>query len=156
MCIRHLFFCSLSPTKLKFSFVYSFFNFAAKKYLKNQGCILEQFFVCQSCSQLNRLSNSVHNTPVYCSFQAVKVYQSRNFHFFYPFFDFGGHFGMKKVLLNYGFLIFFKIFVKFSLVLLYPYLSFHLKSGKIIFRCRFYQNFLCFLIFLTKIVQRHT
>ena len=71
-----------------------------KKILKNQGCILEQSFVLQGCSQLNKLSNSVHNTPAYCSLQAVKVYQSRNFHFFYLFFDFGGHFGMKKVLLT--------------------------------------------------------
>ena len=67
-----------------------------KKILKNQGCILKQSIVLQSCSQLNELSNSVHNASVYCSFQAVKVYQSRNFNFFYPFFDFGGHFGIKK------------------------------------------------------------
>ena len=51
------------------------------KILKNQGCILEQFFVLQSCSQLNKLSNSVHNTPVYCSFQAVQLHQNRNFNF---------------------------------------------------------------------------
>ena len=50
--------------------------------LKNQGCILEQFFVLQICSQLNKLSNSVHNTTVYCSFQAVQVRQNQNFHFF--------------------------------------------------------------------------
>ena len=56
-----------------------------KKILKNQGCILEQFFVLQRCSQLNMLSNSVHNTPVYCSFQAVQVHQSRNLHFFTNF-----------------------------------------------------------------------
>ena len=30
-----------------------------KKILVNQGCILEQLFVKQSCSQLNKLSNSV-------------------------------------------------------------------------------------------------
>ena len=35
-----------------------------KKILKDQGCVLEQFFVLQSCSQLNKLSNSVHNTSV--------------------------------------------------------------------------------------------
>ena len=53
-----------------------------KKILKNQGCILEQFFVLQSYSKLNKVSNSVHNTPVYCSFQAVQVDQIRKFHFF--------------------------------------------------------------------------
>ena len=52
-----------------------------KKILKTQGCILEQFFVLLSCSQLNKLSNSVHNTPFYCSFQAVQVHQNQNFHF---------------------------------------------------------------------------
>ena len=86
-----------------------------KKILKNQGCILGKIFVWQGCSQLNKLSNSVHIAPVDCNFQAVKVHQNRNFHFFYPFFDFGGHFGMKKVLLTYVFLIFFEILVKFPL-----------------------------------------
>ena len=86
-----------------------------KKILKNQGCILGKIFVSQSCSQLNKLSNSMHNSPVYGSFQAVQVRQSRNFNFFYPFFGFGGHFGIKKVPLTYMFLIFFKILVKFPL-----------------------------------------
>ena len=86
-----------------------------KKILKNQGCILEHFFVLQSYSKLNKLSNNVHNTSVYCSFQADQVHQSRHFHFFYPFFDFGGYFGMKMVLLTYVFLILFKILMKFPL-----------------------------------------
>ena len=50
---------------------------------------------------------------------------------------------MKKVLLTYGFLIFFKIHtreISFKMLLLTLYLPFHLKLGKIIFH----------------IVQRHT
>ena len=121
-------------------------KFYKKKILKNQGCILEQFFVTQSCSQLNKLSNRVHNSPVYCSFQAFQVHQSRNFQFFSPFFEFGGHFGMKKVLLTYVFFNFFQNprKISFKIVLLTLYLSFHLKSEKIIFRCRFYQIFFVF------------
>ena len=57
-----------------------------KKILKNQGFILEQFFVSQRYSKLKNLSNNVHNTPVYCSFQAVQVHQSRNFNFFFTHF----------------------------------------------------------------------
>ena len=57
------------------------------KILKNQGCILEKFYVLQSYSKLNKLSKSVHKTSVYFSFQAIQVHQSRNFHFlFLPIF----------------------------------------------------------------------
>ena len=94
--------------------------------MQNRDCVLEQFFVLQSCSQLNKLTHSMHNTPVYCSFQAVQLHQIRNFHFFYPFFEFGGHFGMKKVLMTHIILIFFKILVKLPLksFLLFEYLFF--------------------------------
>ena len=45
-----------------------FLNKCWRKILVNQGCILEQMFVRRSCSQLNKLSNSVKNTSAYCGF----------------------------------------------------------------------------------------
>ena len=62
------------------------------------------------------------------------------------FFYFEDHFGMKKVLLAYVFLIFFQnpCEISFKMVLLTLYLSFHLKSGKKFFRCRFYLIFFVF------------
>ena len=65
---------------------YWFFGKFYKKILKNQRCILGKIFVWQSCSQLNKLSNNVHITPVDSNFEAVKVHQSQNFHFFLPIF----------------------------------------------------------------------
>ena len=87
---------------------------------------------------------------VFRQFNSIKF---QKFNFSYPFFDFGGHFDMKKLLLTYAFLIFFQnpreIF--FKMVLLSPYLFFYLKSGKILFRCRFYQIFFVFCYFLQKL-----
>ena len=58
-----------------------------QKKISKIGCILGKIFVWQSCSQLNKLSNSVHIVLVDCNFQAVKVHQSQNFHLFNPFFE---------------------------------------------------------------------
>ena len=54
------------------------------------------------------------------------------FSLFYPFFSFGSHFGMKKVLLTYVFLIFFQNPLEVSLKMKLC-IIFSLNSGKNIF-----------------------
>ena len=69
-----------------------------------------------------------------------QVKSNSKFSFFEPFFYFGGHFGIKKGPIDLCFSNHFQNLRKicFKMAPITSYLSFHLKSRKIIFRCRFY------------------
>ena len=112
----------------------------------NTNCVWRYYNYVFLCSQLNKLSNSVHIAPVDCSFQAVKETIKIEIFIFLPIFWIWRPFWYEKGPIDLCFSNFFQNPREnsFKLVLLTSYLSFHLKSGKIVFCCRFYKIFFVF------------